>query len=281
MSAAESLTEEESEYNQYFYQIAQIPLLSREEERELAMGIARGSEADLWQMVIANLRLVVSIAREYAGRGAVLSDLIQEGTIGLMTAARKFDYTREYRFSTYASKWVRQAITRYLIDRNDMIRVPMHTAERIGRIRKAKAEFEARENREPDIRELSALVGLPEEKVEELLRLSPEVSSLDLPATERDSLAEKVEDWSAPDPEDAMMRMELTGILHGLLASLNERQRMIIIMHYGLWDSRIYSLEEISRSLGISKERTRQIERQALDKLLALGSNVGLEDFLK
>ena len=232
-------------------------------------------------MVSSNLRLVVSVAREYAGRGVPLLDLVQEGSIGLIDAARKFDYTLEYRFSTYATKWIRQRIGRSLLDHSGVIRVPAHTAERMRKLNAARIAFRAEHGREPEAAELAVMTGLTADKAEELLALIPEVSSLDIPVGERGEDTVGTLLPGSEDPQEDLIRRELKELLENLLLELNERQRSILRLRFGMDDGICRSLEEIGRMLGISKERVRQVERQAVDKLRRMGADMGLEDFLE
>lgn len=274
---------DEDDIRQYLREIRQIPRLTPEEERELARRCAQGDEEAIRKMVNANLRLVVSVAKEYSGRGVPLMDLIQEGSIGLLAAARKFDYTRDLRFSTYATKWIRQGVTRCLLNHGGAIRVPVHTAERMRKVQAAQAVLRQEQGTEPTAEEIAARVDMPKEKVAQLLQLSPDVCSLDVPVGDEDksSFGNLLEDLEAPQPQEELVRKELNDAIDRLLSNLTERQRTILRLHFGMEDGVCHSLEEIGQKLGISKERVRQVEKQAMDKLQALGTSMGLEDFLE
>ena len=273
----------EDDVSHYLAMIREYPRLSQEEERELAKRCADGDEDAIRAMVCANLRLVVSVAREYAGRGVPLLDLIQEGSIGLLVAARKFDYTLDFRFSTYATKWIRQGISRCLMNHAGLIRIPAHTAEKIRQVLQARKQLHQQLGREPGQEEIAARCGMSGKKVKEYLSFIPEVCSLDTPAgeDEESTLLLLLEDTRAPQPYEELVRRQMKEALESVLATLNERQRQVLRLHYGMTDGVCYSLEQIGKMLGISKERARQIEHQATQKLKKQGADLGLEDFLQ
>ena len=273
----------EEDLTQFLREIRRFPRLTETEERLLARRCADGDEEAIRQMVNTNLRLVVSVAREYAGRGVPLLDLIQEGSIGLLTAARKFDHRLDYRFSTYATKWIRQGISRYLMNHGALIRVPEHTAEQMRRIQHAAALLRQETGTEPTVEELGEKLSLSPEKIEQLLLLNPEICSLDLPvgSEEGGTLGALIRDEQTAQPQEELVRRELEHTMQTLLGALDARQRQILRLHFGMDDGVCHSLEEIGKTLGISKERCRQIERQAMDKLQKLGASMGLEDFLE
>ncbi len=273
----------EDDVRQYLDEICRYPRLTAEQERQLAQRCAAGDEDAIREMVNSNLRLVVSVAREYAGRGVPLLDLIQEGSIGLLTAAKKFDYTLNYRFSTYATKWIRQGITRYITNHAGLIRVPAYTAEQIRKVTTTRNALLQRTGSEPTDEAVAGECGMTPDKVRQLLQKRPEVSSLEAPVGEEDSgtMGVLLEDLQSPQPYEELVRDELNQTLEHLLGLLDDRQQRVLRLHFGMEDGVCHSLEEIGAGLGISKERVRQIERQAMGKLREMGASMGLEDFLE
>ena len=270
----------EDDMRQYLSEIRRYPRLSAEQERDLARRCAEGDQEAIRQMVNSNLRLVVSVAREYAGRGVPLLDLIQEGSIGLLAAAKKFDYTLDYRFSTYATKWIRQGVTRCILNHGQLIRVPLHTAERMRKIELARNRLRQETGEDPTEEQIAEACELSVSKVRQLMQLAPETCSLDAPTGDDGTLAVLLEDLQAPQPQEELIREELTVTMDKLLGMLNDRQRQVLQLHFGMNDGACHSLEEIGVIMGVSKERARQIEKQAMDKLQKLGASLGLEDFL-
>ena len=271
----------EDDVRQYLSEIRRYPRLTPEQERELAKRCTEGDEEAIRQMVNSNLRLVVSVAREYAGRGIPLLDLIQEGSIGLLVAAKKFDYTLDYRFSTYATKWIRQGVSRYLMNHANLIRVHAHTAERIRKIVTTRATMIQENGTEPTEEALAEACGMPVDKLRQLMQLHPEIFSLDAPMGEEGSIGTILEDIHAPQPYETLVREELNQTMATLLDMLNERQRQVLQLHFGLTDGICHPLEEVGKAMGVSKERARQIEQQAMEKLQKMGASMGLEDFLE
>ncbi len=265
---------------QYLQDIRQFPLLSPQEERELAKRCAAGDDDAIRQMVNSNLRLVVSVAKGYIGRGAPLLDMIQEGSIGLVTAARKFDPAMDCRFSTYATKWIRQGISRCVMEHAGLIRVPRHTADKIKKLLKTRQQLQ-QSGIPADAEALAKHTELPVKKVEQLLSLLPEVQSLDATFGEKESLPGIFpEDIRATEPQEEMIRQEMKRILDQMLRQLTPRQQQVLRLRFGMDGGEGCSLTQIGSMLGITKERVRQIETQAVAKLKKLGADFGLEDFL-
>ena len=278
-----TVTHGEDEANQYLQQIRTIPRLTPGEELELAKLCAQGDREAVKKMVTANLRLVASVAKEYAGRGVPLLDLIQEGSIGLLTAAQKFDPSRETRFSTYATKWIRQGVSRAILNHAGLIRVPIHTAERIRKVLNAQKSLHQELEREPTLEEIADRSEIPVKKVKEYLSLIPELCSIDTPTGEDEdsTLGGLIENLQAPQPQEELVRQELEHTMDTLLGQLPERERLLLRLRFGMEDGTCYSLEAIGKKLEVSKERARQLEKQAIEKLRVMGADIGLEDFLR
>lgn len=270
-----NLSSEHEDMQMYLQQLRQYPRLSEQQERELAMACAAGDADAIRTMVNSNLRLVVSIAKDYTGRGLPLLDLIQEGSIGLLTAAKKFDYTRNVRFSTYADKWIRQGITRCIINYAGLVRVPQYTFERIRKVLQIRTHLQQQTGKEPTASEIAALAGFDEEKVQQLLQLFPQVYSLD-EQLEDGTLMQFLEDTHAPEPYEELVRLELKETLAKLLSMLTPRQQQVLRLRFGMDDGVCCSHEQIGTVLGISKQRVGQIEREAMEKLQRLSADFGL-----
>ncbi len=268
-------TPAKKEEAQYLEEIRSIPRLTREEELALAQRCAQGDEEAVKTMVSANLRLVASVAREYAGRGVSLLDLIQEGSIGLLAAAKRFDHSLNFRFSTYATKWIRQGITKYLMDHSDTIRVPAYTAQRLSKLAMVRRELEAQLGREPTIEELAQATEFTQEKVNQYLSLERSTCSLEA------AFGEPAEDTAATQPQQELVRRELQVALNELLSQLTPRQQQVLRLRFGLEDGACHTHEEIGTILNISKERSRQLEKQGIARMQKLGVGLGLEDFLE
>ena len=282
-----SLTEKElntaEDMGIYMHEIRQVPRLTEEEEKALALRCAAGDEEAIRTMVSANLRLVVSVAKEYTGRGVSLMDLIQEGSIGLLAAARRFDPKRDLRFSTYATKWIRQGVSRCVLNHAELIRVPLHTGEKIRKLLKARTALTQQTGDVPTAAQLAEACQLPQKKVEEYLQLLPQIVSLDAPVGSEEAAALQLllEDVQAPQPQEELVRRELKELMEQLLCRLTERQQQVLRLRFGLDDGVERSLEQTGKELGISKERARQLEHAAMDKLRQMGEPLGLEDFLE
>ena len=255
--------------------------LTPQQEMELAVACAQGDMDAVRRMVSCNLRLVISVAKEYTGRGVPLLDLIQEGSIGLLIAATKFEPQRQLRFSTYATKWIRQRITRCILNHSGLIRVPLRAAERIRKIQYARWQLQQELSYEPDARAIAQRADMRPEKVEEYLELLPELCSLDAPIGDgEDTLQMLLEDVHAPEPQEELVRKELEAATQNLLGQLTPRQLQVIRLRFGFEDGTCYSFEQIGKRLDISKERARQVESEALQKLQKRSRGLGLEDFL-
>ncbi len=254
----------------YLRDIRRAPLLTPEEETALAERVERGDQAARARLIECNLRLVVSIAKKYANRGLSMSDLVQEGNIGLCRAVDRFDRRKECRFSTYATWWIRQAISRALADQARTIRIPVHMVETVNRLNRRSREMEQELGREPTDAELAVALGMAESKIREIRRIAREPVSLDTPVgDEADSrLEEFVGDESAVDPGEAACGTEERENVDQLLRTLTEREERVIRLRYGFGDGRPRTLEEVGRVFGVTRERIRQIEAKAIRKLM-------------
>ena len=266
----------------YLKEIGKIPLLTSEEETEVAKRLAEGDEAAHNTMVEANLRLVVSIAKRYVGRGLPLLDLIQEGNLGLIKAVGKFDYTKGYKFSTYATWWIRQAISRAIADHARTIRIPVHMVETINRVSRASHELVQDLGRDPTSSEIAKRLHISTEKVEEIMRVAQEPISLETPVGEEDDshLGDFIQDEDASEPADAATYAMLREQLAGVLKTLTPREEKVLCLRYGLVDGRMHTLEEVGDEFQVTRERIRQIEAKALRKLRHPSRSKILKDFL-
>jgi len=248
---------------------AKRPLLTAQQERELAKRVANGDEEARKILIEANLRLVVSIARRYAGYGIPLPDLVQEGTLGLIRAVEKFDYRKGYRFSTYATWWIRQAITRAVMEQRRTVRLPVYVSEQIHKLDKASGKLLQELGHEPSVLELSEEVNESEQKVKNLLQVSAEPLSLDAPVSEDEELkiADVIENRDAETPEGALDRIIRSEEAERLLQRVSGRERQVLMMRFGLDDGKPKTLEEVGRRLKLTRERIRQIENRAILKI--------------
>ena len=266
----------------YLKEIGNVPLLSTEEENELAKRVEEGDEAAKKKLTEANLRLVVSIAKKYVGRGMPFLDLIQEGNMGLMKAVDKFDYSKGYKFSTYATWWIRQAITRGIADTGRTIRVPVHMVETINKTLRMTRTLLQELGREPTPEEVADRLNVPVSRVREVLKISRDPVSLDTPIGEEDDshLGDFIEDDSALSPADSAAFSMLREELNTALESLTDRERQVVELRFGLRDGRARTLEEVGREFNVTRERIRQIEAKALRKLRHPSRSKRLKDFL-
>lgn len=267
----------------YLQDIGTIPLLTAEEEIDLSKRIENGDEEARQELREANLRLVVSIARKYVGGNMDFLDLIQEGNIGLMKAVDKYDWRKGFKFSTYATWWIRQAITRSIADQSRTIRVPVHMVEKINRISRCQKALLQKLGREPGTKELADELGISEEIVQELLLLSQEPVSMETPiGEEADSqLGDFIPDKEAESPSDATASSMLKEQLHEVLATLTTREQEVLKLRYGLEDGRPRTLEEVGAQFNVTRERIRQIEAKALRKLRHPSKSKKLKDYLE
>jgi RNA polymerase primary sigma factor len=267
----------------YLRSIGRIRLLTAVEEIELARRIQIGDDLAKKKLVQANLRLVVSVAKKYQGRGLPLLDLIQEGNLGLIRAAEKFDAERGYKFSTYATWWIRQGITRAIADKSRTIRVPVHMVETINNLRKVTRKLSQELDRRPTLEDLAKGLGVSVEKVRDILAANRSPLSLDTPYGEEDdnSLSEVVEDENHSSPEDTTAQSLMSADIRGVLSMLTAREREIIVLRFGLNDGKPRTLEQVGKLVGITRERTRQIEIKALRFLRQSRQGAQLKDYLE
>lgn len=270
----------EEDVSGYLAQLRSYPLLTAQQELELAKRCATGDMEAIRTLAVSNLRLVVKIAREFSGRGVPLPDLIQEGSVGLFHAARKFDYTKQCRFSTYATKWIRQAIDRYLLNQAGVVHIPRQKMEKIRKLLAIQTSLRQELGEQPTLEQIALQSGEDPETVAQYLAMVPQVCSLNTPAGE-DELQVLIEDLEAPQPQQELVKRELQLAIRALLQNLTDRQQQVMRLRFGMEDGVCHSLSAVGEKLGISKERARQIERQALDALQKNSAGQGLEDFLE
>ncbi|HUF39082.1 MAG TPA: sigma-70 family RNA polymerase sigma factor [Anaerolineales bacterium] len=292
----------------YLKQAAEVPLLTPDEEIILSKTIERGRVArdalaagkvaaerrdklikqveDGWlsreRLIISNSRLVISVAKKYIGRGVPFLDLIQEGNIGLMRAAKKFDYKRGFKFSTYATWWIRQAVTRAIADQGRTIRVPVHMGDQISKLRRVQNQLKQKHAREPTLPEMAAAMDLPVKKVEDMLKVSRRPLSLEMPIDDEGEsmLGDFIEDQESPAPDETASYNLLKEHLDSVLDTLPPREVRVLQLRYGLIDGKTCTLEEVGRKMGVTRERVRQIEAQALRRLRHPGVSIALREYL-
>ena len=266
----------------YLKEIGRVPLLSSEEEIELAMRIMNGDEYAKKRLSEAKLRMVVSIAKRYVGRGMQFLDLIQEGNLGLIKAVEKFDYTKGFKFSTYATWWIRQAITRAIADQARTIRIPVHMVETINKVKKVSSQLLHKNGHEPVAEEIALELDMPVDKVREIMRVAQEPVSLETPIGEEEDshLGDFIPDDEAPAPADAASHTLLKEQLGDVLSTLTPREEKVLRLRFGLEDGRPRTLEEVGKEFDVTRERIRQIEAKALRKLRHPSRSKKLKDFL-
>ena len=266
----------------YLKEIGRVPLLSADEEIALAKRMEAGDEEAQKKLAEANLRLVVSIAKRYVGRGMLFLDLIQEGNLGLIKAVEKFDYNKGYKFSTYATWWIRQAITRAIADQARTIRIPVHMVETINKLIRVSRQLLQQLGREPSPEEIAEAMEISVERVREIMKIAQEPVSLETPIGEEEDshLGDFIEDQDAPAPAEAASFMLLKEQLEEVLDTLTEREERVLRLRFGLDDGRARTLEEVGQNFGVTRERIRQIEAKALRKLRHPSRSRKLKDFL-
>ena len=266
----------------YLKEIGRVPLLSSDEEVELAQRMAEGDAYAKKRLAEANLRLVVSIAKRYVGRGMQFLDLIQEGNLGLIKAVEKFDHTKGFKFSTYATWWIRQAITRAIADQARTIRIPVHMVETINKVKKVSSQLLHQNGHDPTAEEIAAALDMPVDKVREIMRVAQEPVSLETPIGEEEAshLGDFIPDDDAPAPADAASHTLLKEQLGEVLKTLTPREEKVLRLRFGLEDGRSRTLEEVGKEFNVTRERIRQIEAKALRKLRHPSRSKKLKDFL-
>ena len=266
----------------YLKEIGRVPLLSPDEETELAKRMAEGDSYAKKRLSEANLRLVVSIAKKYVGRGMQFLDLIQEGNLGLLKAVEKFDYTKGFKFSTYATWWIRQAITRAIADQARTIRIPVHMVETITKVNKVSSQLLHETGHDPSAEEIADKLDLPAERVREIMRIAQDPVSLETPIGEEEDshLGDFIPDDDAPAPADAASLMLLKEQLNEVLSTLTDREAKVLRLRFGLEDGRSRTLEEVGKEFDVTRERIRQIEAKALRKLRHPSRSKKVKDFL-
>ena len=253
----------------YLKEIGRVPLLSMEEEKQLAERMAQGDTNAKKRLCEANLRLVVSIAKKFVGRGMQFLDLIQEGNLGLLKAVEKFDYNKGFKFSTYATWWIRQAITRAIADQARTIRIPVHMVETITKVKKASSQLLHETGHDPTTEEIAERLEMPVERIQEIIRIAQDPVSLETPIGEEEAshLGDFIQDDDAPAPADAASLMLLKEQLNEVLSTLSDREARVLRLRFGLEDGRARTLEEVGKEFDVTRERIRQIEAKALRKL--------------
>ena len=267
----------------YLKEIGRVPLLSADEEVDLAVRMSQGDEAARKRLSEANLRLVVSIAKRYVGRGMQFLDLIQEGNLGLIKAVEKFDHTKGFKFSTYATWWIRQAITRAIADQARTIRIPVHMVETINKVKKVNSQLLHQNGHEPSSEQIAAELDIPVEKVREIMRVAQEPVSLETPIGEEEDshLGDFIADDDSPAPSDVASHTLLKEQLEEVLSTLTPREEKVLKLRFGLEDGRSRTLEEVGKEFNVTRERIRQIEAKALRKLRHPSRSKRLKDFLE
>lgn len=268
----------------YYKDIARYPLLSASEELELAKKVAAGDKKARELFINSNLRLVINTAKKYLNRGVDIADLIQEGNIGLLRAVEKYDYTSGFRFSTYATWWIRQRTVKYLKEHSRSIKIPIHISTNSQKVKKVIEELCEKTGRDPTYEEIAEVMGIPEEKIEQLLNVTKDIYSIDTPLGNGDkesTMGDYLEDDNDNNkPEEAVVQSALVEEINKMLDTLTERERQIIIMRYGINNTPVRTLEDIGNELGITRERVRQIEKKVLRKLRHPSKSKFIKDFI-